>query len=215
VIIMSVDYRHAPEARFPAAPQDAFAALQWVAKNAATLGSVPGQMAVSGWSAGANLAAVACHLARDAGGPAIKGQLLVTPATDADFETESYRSNGEGYSLTRPLLQWFWDHYADTEDRMNPLACPLRARSLAGLPPALVVTCEFDPLRDEGIAYAKALQAAGVEASNLLCQGQIHSSLSMVDVVSSGAGARETMGAALRGFFQVTDFRPGTLPGPV
>jgi acetyl esterase/lipase len=200
-IIISVDYRHAPEARFPAAPEDAFAAIRWVAENAASLGGVPGQLAVSGWSAGANLAAVVCQMARDAGGPAISGQLLVTPVTDCDFTTESYKTNGADYFLTTALMQWFWDHYADPADRLDPRASPLRADNLAGLPPAFIVTCEFDPLRDEGIAYAEALQAAGVEARHLPCRGHIHSSLSLVDMVLSGADARVFMGSALRGFF--------------
>ena len=147
-------------------------------------------------------------MARDAGGPAIAGQLLVTPVTDCDFSTPSYHTNGEGYFLTRDLMQWFWDHYADPADRLNPKASPLRAESLAGLPPALVVTCEFDPLRDEGIAYAEALQADGVPTGQLQCRGQIHSSLSLVDVVLSGAGARESMGTALRGFFSADGSRP-------
>jgi cation diffusion facilitator CzcD-associated flavoprotein CzcO/acetyl esterase/lipase len=202
-MVLSVDYRHAPEARFPAAADDAFAAIRWVADNAASLGGIPGQLAVSGWSAGGNLAAVVCQMARDAGGPAISGQLLVTPVTDCDFTTGSYSTNAEGYFLTKDLMQWFWDHYADPADRLNPKASPLRAESLAGLPPAFVVTCEFDPLRDEGIAYAEALQAEGVPAKQLQCRGQIHTSLSLVDIVLSGAGARESMGAALRGFFEV------------
>ena len=98
-------------------------------------------------------------------------------------------------------MQWFWDHYADPADRSNPKASPLRADKFAGLPPALVVTCEFDPLRDEGVAYAEALQNAGVEVQHLPCRGHIHSSLSLVDMVLSGADARVTMGNALRGFF--------------
>ncbi|HET6592572.1 MAG TPA: alpha/beta hydrolase fold domain-containing protein, partial [Xanthomonadales bacterium] len=200
-LILSVDYRHAPEARFPAAADDAFAAIQWAAANAAALGGIPGQLAVGGWSAGGNLAAVVCQMARDAGGPALAGQLLITPVTDCDFSTASYRSNGEGYFLTRDLMRWFWDHYADPAERLSPRASPLRAASLAGLPPAFVVTCEFDPLRDEGVAYAEALQAAGVPTGQLQCRGQIHTSLSLVDVVLSGAGARGSMGAALRGFF--------------
>jgi cation diffusion facilitator CzcD-associated flavoprotein CzcO/acetyl esterase/lipase len=202
VIIVSVDYRHAPEARFPAAPEDAFAAVKWVAKNAASLGGVPGQIAVSGWSAGANLAAVVCQMARDADGPAISGQLLVTPVTDCDFTRASYTTNGEGYFLTRALMEWFWNHYADTADRENPQASPLRADNLGGLPPALIVTCEFDPLRDEGIAYFEALKAAGVKADHLPCRGHIHTSLSLVDMVLSGADARGAMSSALRGFFE-------------
>ena len=200
-IIVSVDYRHAPEARFPAASDDAFAAIQWIAANAASLGGIPGQLAVCGWSAGANLAAVVCQLARDAGRPAISGQLLVTPVTDCDFTRESYQANGEGYFLTKPLIQWFWDHYADPSERLDPRASPLRADNFAGLPPAFVVTCEFDPLRDEGIAYAEALQAAGVDTQQLPCRGHIHTSLSLVDMVLSGASARASMGSTLRGFF--------------
>jgi cation diffusion facilitator CzcD-associated flavoprotein CzcO/acetyl esterase/lipase len=199
-LVVSVDYRHAPEARFPAAPEDAFAAVRWIAENAASLGGDPGRLAVAGYSAGGNLAAVVCQMARDAGGPAISGQLLVTPVTDCDFNRDSYVTNGEGYFLTIPLMQWFWDHYADPADRTDPRASPLRAAKLGGLPPAFVVTCEFDPLRDEGIAYAEALAAAGVEAGQLQCRGQIHTSLSLVDMVLSGASARVEMGAALRGF---------------
>jgi len=199
-IVVSVDYRHAPEARFPAAVDDGFAAVRWIAANAAMLGGVPGKLAVCGWSAGANVAAVVCQLARDAGGPAIAGQVLLTPATDCDFTRASYAENGDGYVLTTALVRWFRDHYADPADRRNPKASPLRAHSLAGLPPALIVTCEFDPLRDEGAAYAAALAAAGVDARHLPCRGQIHTSIPMVDVILSGAPARQEMAAALRRF---------------
>ena len=201
-IIVSVDYRHAPEARFPAAPEDAFAAVHWIAANAESLGGIPGELAVCGWSAGANLAAVVCQMARDAAGPAISGQLLITPVTDYDFTRDSYKTNGEGYFLTTALMQWFWDHYADPADRLDPRASPLRADNLAGLPPAIIVTCEFDPLRDEGIAYLEALKTAGVAAQHIPCRGHIHSSLSLVDMVLSGADARVSMGGALRGFFE-------------
>ena len=200
-IIMSVDYRHAPEARYPAAVDDAFAAVQWIADHASSLGGIPGQLAVAGWSAGANLAAVVCQLARDAGGPTIAGQLLLTPVTDCDMTRGSYVENAEGFVLTAALMRWFWDYYADAGDRTNPKASPLRAASLAGLPPALVVTCEFDPLRDEGQAYAEALAAAGVPVRHLAARGQIHTSLPAVDLLPTGASARAEMGAALRGFF--------------
>ncbi len=200
-VIMSVDYRHAPEHRFPAAPDDGFAAVQWVADNAASLGGVRGQLAVAGWSAGANIATVVCHMARDAGGPEIVGQMLVNPVTDCDFTRGSYRDNADGYVLTAPLMQWFWDHYADPTDRKHPKASPLRADDLTGLPPAMVVTCEFDPLRDEGTAYARAMAAAGVPVRRHRCRGQIHTSLTAVGVVLSGAGARAEMGEELRQFF--------------
>ena len=199
-VVVSVDYRHAPEARFPAAADDGFAALRWIAANADALGADASRIAVCGWSAGGNIAAVACRMARDAGGPAIAGQVLVTPVTDCDLTRASYVENADGYVLTTPLMRWFWDHYADPADRVDPKASPLRAPDLSGLPPALVVTCEFDPLRDEGAAYAKALAAAGVEARHLPCRGQIHTSVPAVDVILSATSARAEIGAALRGF---------------
>ena len=203
-LIVSVDYRHAPEARFPAAADDGLAALRWVADHAAALGGLPGALAVAGWSAGANVAAVACQQARDAGGPAICGQLLLTPVTDCDMTRASYVENAEGYVLTASLMRWFWDFYADPADRANPKASPLRAADLSGLPPAFVVTCQFDPLRDEGIAYAQALAAAGVPARWITARGHTHTSLTMIDVVVSGEGTRAEMAGALRGFFEPT-----------
>jgi acetyl esterase/lipase len=199
-IVVSVDYRHAPEARFPAAVEDGFAAVRWIAANAAVLGGDADRLAVCGWSAGGNIAAVVCQMARDAGGPPIAGQVLVTPVVDCDFTRESYVANAEGYLLTAAMMRWFWDHYADPADRTRPAASPLRARDLSGLPPALVVTCEFDPLRDEGAAYARALADAGVDAHHLPCRGQIHTSVPAVDVILSATGAREEIGAALRRF---------------
>jgi len=213
-IVVSVDYRLAPEARFPAAVEDGFAAVRWIAANAASLGGEPGRLAVCGWSAGGNIAAVVCQLARDAGGPAIAGQVLVNPVTDADFTRASCVENGERYVLTTSLMRWFWDHYADPAERRQPTASPLCARTLAGLPPALVVTCEFDPLRDDGAAYAAALAAAGVNARHLPCRGQIHTSVPAVDVILSAAGARAEIGAALRRFLgeSVAAARAVTVP---
>src|SRR6185503_9393678 len=154
--------RHAPEARFPAAADDGLAAVRWVAAHADELGGRPGPLVVAGWSAGGNIAAVTCQLVRDAGGPQIAGQLLLTPVTDSDLTRPSYVENADGYVLTTPLMKWFWDHYAEPAVRSDPRAAPLRAQDLSRLPPACVVTCEFDPLRDEGVAYAEALAAAGV-----------------------------------------------------
>jgi cation diffusion facilitator CzcD-associated flavoprotein CzcO/acetyl esterase/lipase len=199
-VVVSVDYRHAPEARFPAAVDDGFAAVRWIAANADTLGGDASRLAVCGWSAGGNIAAVACRMARDAGGPAIAGQVLVTPVTDCDFGRASYVENADGYVLTTALMRWFWNHYADPAERLDPKASPLRAPDLSGLPPALVVTCEFDPLRDEGAAYAEALAAAGVEARHLPCRGQIHTSVPAVDMILSATSARAEVGAALRRF---------------
>ena len=195
-VVVSVDYRHAPEDRYPSAVDDAFAAVQWIAANAAALGGIPGQLAVAGWSAGGNLAAVTCQLARDAGGPEITSQLLLTPVTDGDRARPSYIENGEGFVLTADLMGWFWDHYADEADRAHPTAAPLRG-TLAGLPPAVVVTAEFDPLRDEGDAYADALAAAGVPVRHIRARGHIHTSLTMVDAVISGAPVRAEMAEAL------------------
>jgi cation diffusion facilitator CzcD-associated flavoprotein CzcO/acetyl esterase/lipase len=203
-VIVSVNYRHAPESCFPCAADDGFAAVRWVAANAEALGGLPGSLAVCGWSAGGNIAAVVCQRARDAGEPAIAGQVLITPVTDSDLTRSSYVENADGYVLTTALMDWFWDHYTDGGDRTNPSAAPLRAPDLSNLPPAFVVTCEFDPLRDEGVAYASALAAAGNEVRHLDCRGQIHTSLSMVDVVLSAAGARGEIGAALRQFFAAT-----------
>lgn len=199
-VVVSVNYRHAPEDRFPAAADDAFAAVQWIAANAIELGGIPGQLSVAGWSAGANVAAVACQLARDAGGPDIVGQVLLTPVTDSDMSRRSYEENAEGFFLTTALMTWFWDHYADPNDRADPKASPLRG-DLSNLPPALVVTAEFDPLRDEGIAYAEALGAAGVPVRHLAARGHVHTSLTMVDVVLSGASYRAEIAQALRDFF--------------
>jgi cation diffusion facilitator CzcD-associated flavoprotein CzcO/acetyl esterase/lipase len=199
-IIVSVDYRHAPEARFPAAVEDAFAALQWVAAHVETLRGQSGPVTVAGWSAGANLATVVCRLARDFGGPAIAGQLLLAPVTDADLTRRSYEENGERYVLTKALMHWFFDHYVDPADRTDPRIAPLRADNLSNLPPATIVTCEFDPLRDEGAAYAAALSAAGVGVQHIAARGHTHTSLTLVDVVISGVPYRQRMGEALRRF---------------
>ena len=154
---------------------------------------------VAGWSAGANLAAVACQLARDRGGPAIRGQLLVCPVTDCKFDRPSYVENAEGYFLTRTLIDWFWDNYCPSEMREDPRVSPLRGK-LEGLPPAFVVTCEFDPLRDEGVAYAEAMANAGVPVQQLKARGHFHSSFTMVDVIITGVSGRIEMAQALRGF---------------
>jgi acetyl esterase/lipase len=174
--------------------------MKWIAAHAVGLGAEPGRLAVCGWSAGGNLAAVACQLARGAGGPHIAGQVLVNPVTDWDLTRGSGVENAEGYVLTGALMQWFWDHYADLPDRKDPRASPLRATDLSGLPPALIVTSEFDPLRDQGAAYADALAEAGIASRHLPCRGHIHTSLVAVDLIISGAAVRAEIAAALRGF---------------
>jgi acetyl esterase/lipase len=200
-MFVSVNYRHAPEARFPAAADDGYAALTWVNDHITELGGIPGKIAVAGWSAGGNVAAVAAQLARDNNGPALCGQLLLTPVTDGTKEYPSLSLNGEGYILTKSLMDWFWDNYADRKDRSHPKASPLKAASLAGLPPTTVVTAQFDPLRDEGNAYAEALREAGVKVTHIQAGGHIHTSISMVGVILSGEKHREKMAESIRGFF--------------
>jgi len=200
-LVVSVDYRHAPEARFPAAGDDAFAALKWIAANAESLGGDSARLAVAGWSAGGNLAAVVCQLAHALGGPEISGQVLINPATDCDLSRPSYTENAEGYILTRGLMEWFLDHYCDEADRQDPRVSPLRAESLSGLPPALVITAELDPLRDGGNAYAAALQAASVPVRHIQMPGQIHTSLTAVGMMVSCDSVRAEIGDVLQDFF--------------
>jgi len=207
-VVVSVNYRHAPEARFPAAAQDAFKAVQWVDANAVSLGGIPGQLAVAGWSAGGNIAAVACQMARDAGGPRIAGQLLICPVVDSEMTRPSYAENGDGYILTTALMRWFWDHYADPADRGDPRAAPLRG-SPDDLPPACIVTADFDPLRDEGVAYARALEAAGATVRHIRARGHTHTSVTMVGVIISGAPVRAQIAQALADFF------PAPIAAPV
>ncbi len=199
-LIISVDYRHAPEHRFPAAPDDAMAAARWVADHAVDLGGRTNAVVVAGYSAGANLAAVVAQQARGTDLEVI-GQMLLTPVTDYDPSRASFTENGEGYLLTRSLMDWFWDHYAEADQRHDVRAAPLRNADLTGLPPAVVITCEFDPLRDEGIAYAEAMAAAGVPVTQIFGRGHTHTSLGMVDVVISGAPVRAEMAEALRELF--------------
>ena len=200
-IVVSVEYRLAPEARFPAGPEDCYAATRWVAEHGAELGGDPSRLAVGGDSAGGNLAAAIALMARDRGGPSIAFQLLVYPVTDADFETGSYREMAEGYGLTRDTMMYFWELYlADPAGAANPLASVLRA-DLAGLPPALVITAEYDPLRDEGDAYAAKLQAAGVQVEHVSYPGQIHGFFAVGTMMQAGdravASAARSMAAAL------------------
>jgi cation diffusion facilitator CzcD-associated flavoprotein CzcO/acetyl esterase/lipase len=199
MIFVSVGYRHAPEHRFPTAAEDGYAATRWIAAHTAKLGGRPGPVMVAGWSAGGNIAAVTCQLARDRGGPQIAGQLLVCPVTDCTFERPSYNDNATGYFLTRSLMYWFWDLYCSPGNRADPRVSPLRGK-LKGLPQACVVTCEFDPLRDEGVAYGEALAAAGVPVEQLKVRGHFHASFTMVDVVITGVSGRVQMADALRRF---------------
>lgn len=201
-IVVSANYRHAPEHVFPAAANDGFAALNWVAENTESLGGLSGELALCGWSAGGNIAAVVSQLARDAGGPAIGGMVLITPVVDATDDSPSMTENAEGFVLTKALMDWFWDHYTDQQDRTDPKASPLLAESLADLPPTLIITGEFDPLRDQGKAYADALSAAGSKARHIGYPGQIHTSFTAVGGIPTANGAREEIANTVQGYFK-------------
>jgi acetyl esterase len=201
-VVVSVDYRLAPEAKFPAAPEDCYAATQWTAFHARTLGIDTARIAVAGDSAGGNLAAAVSLMCRDRGGHLPVHQLLIYPVTDFAFETPSYVANGEGYFLSTDMMRWFWHHYLETdEDGANPLASPLRAQSLAGLPPATVLTAEYDPLRDEGRAYAERLAAAGVPTQYTNYDGVFHGFFGMTEQLPRARQAVEETCAALRKAF--------------
>jgi acetyl esterase len=202
-IVVSVDYRLAPEHKFPAGLDDCVAATRWAAKHAAEFGDDAERLAIAGDSAGGNLAAAAALRIRDEGGPTLRGQLLIYPVTDY-FEpgTPSYRENAEGYGLTRDTMIWFWNHYlSDSAEGADPLASPLRARDLSGLPPALVVTAEYDPLRDEGDRYAERLRAAGTPADLSRWPGMNHGFLFWVGRVDRAGEAMNVCCAWLRGIF--------------
>jgi acetyl esterase len=198
-VVVSVDYRLAPEHRYPAAAEDCYAATKWVAEHAGELGIDARRIAVGGDSAGGNLAAVVALMARDLEGPALRFQLLIYPVTDADFSRASYRENAEGYLLETKAMDWFWGHYLpEAGRRREPYAAPLRAKDLAGLPPAFVLTAEFDPLRDEGELYAKQLQQAGVAARLKRYDGAIHGFFAMGALAAVAREAVDDAAAALK-----------------
>jgi len=200
--VVSVDYRLAPEHPFPASGEDAYAATRWVAGNAAALGGDAKRIAVGGDSAGGNLSAVVSLMARDRGGPPIVFQLLVYPATDLPSANMSYRENGEGYFLTAKSMHWFFAHYCGANpDASDPYLCPLRAKNLGGLPPALVVTAGFDPLRDEGEAYAARLREAGVRTKLTRYPGMIHGFFGMGPLLTQARAATREAADALRSAF--------------
>ncbi len=193
--VVSVDYRLAPEHRFPAAIDDAFAGLVWAAERYSE-----GPIVVAGDSAGGNLAAVSALRAREAGGPDITLQVLVYPIVDCDLTRPSYvECSGSNLILNMAEMAWFWDHYVpDEAEREHPHASPIRASSLEGLPPAYIVIAHHDPLRDEGAAYAAALEAAGVPVTVTMHDDQIHAFFVLVNLLDSADRAVAAAGAAIR-----------------
>jgi len=191
-VVVSVDYRLAPEHPFPAAPDDCLFATRWSAKNAASINADANHILLAGDSAGGNLAAVTALRLRDEGGPAIAGQLLIYPATaHCSSGMNSYAENAEGYGLTRDTMEWFWNHYATPAEAKNPHAAPLEAPSLANLPPALIQTAEYDPLRDEGELYGEKLRAHGVPVTITRWHGMNHGFLFWVNAVTKATAAME------------------------
>jgi acetyl esterase len=197
--ILSVGYRLAPEHRYPAAPKDCFDSLEWAIANAASLGVDGERVAVAGDSAGGNLAAIVAIMARDHG-IALRHQLLIYPVTDYDFSPASYAENGSGeYFLGTEMMRWFWHQYlggCSTDDA--PLATVMRTEDMAGLASATVVTAQYDPLRDEGMAYAAKLRSAGVAVEADIAPGMIHGFYSMFEVIPDALPWIEKGGAQLR-----------------
>lgn len=190
-----VDYTPSPEAKYPTAINQAFAATQWVAQNGTQIGVDGKRLAVAGNSVGGNMAAVVSLMAKDKGTPAIKYQLLLWPVTDANFNNASYNQFADGYFLSKSLMQWFWNNYTtDPKQRAEIYTSPLQAsvEQLKGLPPALVQTAEFDVLRDEGEAYARKLDAAGVNVTSVRYNGMIHD-FGLLNVVSQIPGTQSAI----------------------
>ena len=202
-----VDYRLAPEHRYPAAAEDAWAALRWVEDNRARFAGSRVPLIVAGDSAGGNLAAIVAQRAKAEGGPDLALQVLIYPVTDADVDNPSYTDPANALMLTREGMIWFWDHYApDPVTRSNPDASPLQAADLSGLPPAVVLTAEHDVLRDEGEAYAERLRAAGVPVQHRRFAGQMHGFFSMVNVLPGAAAGLEYVAA------EIDKLQPAAVP---
>lgn len=202
--VVSVDYRLAPEHKFPAAVEDAFAAVEWVAENAGKIGGDRLRVGVGGDSAGGNLAAAVALMARDKHFPPLCCQLLIYPVTCYSFDTESYREFSSGnFGLNKEEMIWFWHHYLASEaDGQNYYASPLLANNLSGLPPACIFTAECDVLRDEAEAYAARLRAAGVSVQLKRYEGLIHSFVGLAPVLDRGKQALEEIADELRLMFE-------------
>lgn len=204
-VVVSVDYRLAPEDKFPIPVEDAYDALLWVDEHAAELNADASRIAVGGDSAGGNLSAVTALLVRDRGGPELALQLLIYPVTDlSSFNTQSYREYEDGYFLTRGMMEWFRDQYlVEPDDARSPHVSPLPFADLFGLPPALVITAEYDPLRDEGEAYAKRLHDAGVDVRCSRYNGMIHAFWSLAYDIPEADAAHQEAAKALRETFSI------------
>ena len=203
-LVVSVDYRLAPEHPFPAAVEDCYAAVEWATKYAKDIGGDSTRMAVGGDSAGGNLTAAVTLLARDRGGPELVHQSLIYPAVNSPAlqEFDSYEENAEGYFLERESVEWFYEHYLQGElDQRNEYAAPLLARDLSGLPSAMVITAGFDPLRDEGFAYAERLEEAGVPVEHVHFEDMIHGFVSMKAIVDRSEDGIEAVADGLRDAF--------------
>jgi acetyl esterase len=199
-VVVAVNYQKSPEHKFPTPLDDACAAITWVHEEAAGLGLHPEQIGVGGDSAGGTLAAAACLRARDENGPAVAFQLLVYPATDRRFDLPSMQDNAEGYLLTASTMRWFWAQYLDGPAVANwPYACPARATDLTNLPPAIVLTAEFDPLRDDGERYAELLEQAGVPVVRRRYEGMIHGFLWTSARVAGSRQLLDDIGRDVRG----------------
>lgn len=185
--VVLANYRKAPEHPYPAAPNDSWTTLQWIDAHRAELAAAGAPLVIGGDSAGGNLAAAMTLRAREQNGPQIDYQVLVYPITDADFTRPSYLDPENQLLLMTESMEWFWDHYAPVDKRSDPEASPLRAASLAGLPPAYVALAEHDVLRDEGVAYAQRLEAEGVPVEVELFSGQMHGFISMFNILPSSA----------------------------
>jgi len=203
-LVVAVDYRLAPEHRYPAAVEDAYAATRWVAENSGLIQADPDRFAVCGDSAGGHLAAVVSMIARDRKGPRIDLQILIYPITDCSFDTPSYEENKEGYMLTRDMMKWFWNHFINDEREADDFyASPLRATNLGDLPRALILTAEYDPLRDEGETYGKKLQEAGVNVTLTRYPGMIHGFIRMTAVLDKANDALDQVAGKVRDVFKL------------
>ena len=198
-VVVAVDYRLAPEHTFPAAPDDAYAATRYVAEHSAEFGIDPNRLAVVGDSAGGNLATVVALMARDRGGPALRFQLLIYPVVDFEDESPSMREYATDHFLTRELMDWFLSQYVTSAaEGRSPFASPMNADDVRGLPPAMIITGECDPLRDQGEAYARKLQKAGIPVELKRYDGMIHLFFNLGGIIDTGRTAMADVASAVR-----------------